>query len=176
MAEIAVVGIGNVVHGDDGIGAHVVRHLAAAGRAGATELYECGMRPFDILGVLLEHPTVVIVDRVVRGSRPGTLHRLDAAELDPLSEGLRFSDGLGVPDVVRVAREMGCENRVVVLGLEPGDITPALGLSPEVSEAMPRLVASVEREVGVAVFARATPRSARRRHGALRTDRVSLSA
>jgi hydrogenase maturation protease len=148
MSGIAILGIGDVLLGDRGVGVHVVRRLAEDGGLPGVDLYDGGMSPFGTLGVFLEHDHVIVLDTVSSGTHPGRVRRIDPETLDAVTEGLRFPDGLGLPDVVRVARELGWRGDLVVLGIEARDSEKHAAISADVWAAIPRLLRAIERELG----------------------------
>jgi hydrogenase maturation protease len=146
MSAVAVLGIGNILQGDDGVGVRVVRELEKAAPPSGPDLYDGGTAPFDMIEVFLEHDRVIIVDCVTAGDEPGTVHRVTPEVLAGIESGSRFAHGLGVPETVRIARDLGCEAEVVVLGVEPAEIGWSLDLSDPVEMAVPRLVDAVRVE------------------------------
>lgn len=146
MARAAVLGIGNVLQGDDGVGVAAVREIEVAGLVPGCDTFDGGTAPFDMMSVFLDYDLVVVIDAVRAGRRPGTVYRLTPDALDD-SRTVRFAHGLGVSDTVRVARELGSQARVVVIGVEPKCIDWSLDLSDEVRASMGELVFAVRREV-----------------------------
>jgi hydrogenase maturation protease len=148
MNTVAIVGIGNILQGDDGVGIRAVRSLHADGSVHGTDLYDAGPAPFDALDVFLEHEFVIVLEALGAGRAPGTVYRTTVDGLDPISAGLRSAHGLGLPDTVRVARELGACPEVVILGVEPGRIGWSVDLSQPVAAALPHLLDAVRRELG----------------------------
>ena len=75
----AVIGIGNVVLSDDGLGVHAVRRLRDRYRFGDDiELIEGGTAGLLLLPSLADARRAIIVDAIDTGTAPGALVRLDA--------------------------------------------------------------------------------------------------
>jgi len=136
-----VVGLGNRLRRDDAAGLEVARRLRRLLPASASVL-EWGV---PIPG-LLEHwageDSVIIVDAMKSGGRPGTLRRFDATA-DPLPiEALHFSShGLGLAETVALARTLGrLPDSLVVWGIEGASFEPGENLHPEVEKAVERVV------------------------------------
>jgi hydrogenase maturation protease len=146
MNTVAIIGIGNTLRGDDGVGIRAVRGLHEGGSAAGADLYDAGTAPFDALDVFLEHEVVIVLQALGAGRSPGTVYRATLDDLDPLSAGLHSAHGLGVPDTVRVARDLGACPKVVVLGVEPDATGWSVDLSGPVAAALPRLIHAAERE------------------------------
>lgn len=137
----AIIGVGNTLRGDDGVGIHAALRLQ--GQTHGVEVFDAGTAPFDLLGVFLEHDTVIVIDCICTGREPGTMYRLPPEAMDTAEESVRFAHGMGVPSTVRLARELGSTAEIVVYGLEPAMIGWSLGLSPEVAAALPALLEAV---------------------------------
>ncbi len=127
-----VIGIGNPWRGDDGIGHAVVDALAdTPGLATAKSHGE----PAELMELWQGHDPVILVDAIVTGAAPGTLHRLDARE--PLPRGARYSShGIGLAEAVELARSLGeLPGTLIVHGIEPACLEDGARLSPEISAA-----------------------------------------
>ena len=89
--------------------------------------------------------TVILIDAVHSGAKPGTLHRLDA-HLQPLAKKFfRFSThAFGVAEAIELARALGrLPPRLIVYGVEGKSFEAGVGLSPEVEAAAPEVVERV---------------------------------
>jgi hydrogenase maturation protease len=151
MTSAAVLGIGNILQGDDGVGVRAVETLSQRRPPVDADLYDGGTAPLDMLGLFLDYDLVVVVDCVRTGREPGTIYRLTPEALEPLCDGARFAHGHGVPEVVHLASRLGSSAEVVVLGVEPGSIDWSLELSRGVRAAVPALLDAVTAEVARAI-------------------------
>jgi hydrogenase maturation protease len=150
MGMTLILGIGNLLLGDEGVGVHVVRHLEAAGPLPeGVECLDGGTGSMVLLEPLQAAARLILVDATCDGQPAGTLERLQprfASDFPPSLAahdiGLRdllesfYLTGGGAPDVVLYA---------VSITL-PQDMTTEL--SPAVAAAVPRVAAAVRREVG----------------------------
>ncbi|WP_026372264.1 hydrogenase maturation protease [Thioalkalivibrio thiocyanoxidans] len=138
-----VIGIGNPWRGDDGIGHAVVDALAGApGLATAKSHGE----PAELMELWQGHDPVILVDAIVTGAAPGTLHRLDARE--PLPRAARYSShGIGLAEAVELARSLGeLPRTLIVHGIEPACLEDGAGLSPDISAAIFRMSRHILKE------------------------------
>ncbi|HET7753634.1 MAG TPA: hydrogenase maturation protease [Anaeromyxobacteraceae bacterium] len=148
MGRIAVVGIGNVLMGDDALGAHVVKRLEAEYEVpGELSVVEAGTPGAALPDVLAGFEAVVVVDTVkVRGS-PGEMRVLDKTRLlakDPVLPMSPHEPGLR--EALFAMEFQGIAPREVLLvGVVPGEVVLAVGLSPPVAAAVPGALAEVVR-------------------------------
>ncbi len=138
-ARVAILGVGNDLHGDDGAGVWVVRHLAARSPAAPNLLLiEAGTAPENFTGPLRRFgPDLVLeIDAADQAAPPGTATWIDWREAD----GLSASTHTLPPSVLAsfLAAELGCEIRLV--GIQPASLAPDEPLSPAVAAAVLDLV------------------------------------
>ena len=146
--SVLILGVGNPLAADDGVGVRAVEALAAAG--GLPEgirLLDAGVLGMDILAWVDLGEPLVILDAVHGAGQPGSLYRLDLDEIPaPAAPRLSVHD-LGIANALHAARLMGRPLRGTLLGVEPERVEAfAAGLSPAVAAALPALQAAAIRE------------------------------
>lgn len=151
--RVLVVGVGNVLRGDDMFGIEVVRRLREIDLPPSVEIIETGIAGISLVQALLDgYDALLIIDAVERRRPPGTLVMLEPRVADPaeMSETDRrefFADlhqadpSLGL----MLARALGClPPRVRILGCEVEDCDELLvDLSPAVRAALPSAIQMV---------------------------------
>jgi hydrogenase maturation protease len=149
---VLVVGVGNVLRGDDGAGPAVARRLRERGVA-ARELTGEGV---GLVALFEDAPAVVLVDCVRSGAAPGTVHRFDVSDA-ALPAGLRGSSSthaVGAAEAIELARVLGrLPARLIVYGIEGARFDAGAPLSDAVARAVDAVVDRVAGELG-AVHAR----------------------
>ena len=144
-----VVGVGNDLRRDDGVGRHVVRALRAEAPAPLADLVEATGDAGGLLELWSGRDRVVVVDAVRSPDPPGTLHRWDP-DRDPWRSPAAptSSHGLSLGDAVELARSLRrLPAHLVVHGVTIADVADGDGLSPAVAAAVPRLVERVRGEL-----------------------------
>jgi hydrogenase maturation protease len=146
-----VVGLGHPDRGDDGVGPAVARVVAAHLPPDARTRVVVHGDPTALLDLWEGHDHVVVVDAVVTGLPPGTLHRVDLGSTVPRRArrtGEAGTHGLGVVDVVELGRALHrVPARVVVVGVEAGCLDVGTGLTAPVAAAVDEAAAVVRAEV-----------------------------
>lgn len=138
-----VVGVGNDLRGDDGIGPAVARRVREA-RSGARVEVLLGDAA-DLVELMRGEEQVVIVDAVATAGEVGRIHRVDASGG---WEGPRQPEGsthaLGVAEALELARALRClPPHVTVFGIEGTRFGIGQDLSPEVRAVEDLAVAAV---------------------------------
>jgi hydrogenase maturation protease len=147
-----VLGLGNVLLGDEGIGVRVVERLVddqADGRlpAGA-RLVDGGTLGLSLLPLLDDAEAVVMVDAVDLGLAPGSVVVLRDEELVARMGGAISVHQLGVGDLLAVARLRGTmPARASLVGVQPERMEIGLELSDAVAAAVPEAVRLASREI-----------------------------
>jgi hydrogenase maturation protease len=162
--RIAVIGIGNVLAGDDAVGPHVVRVLEARYELPeAVQVIDAGTPGYDLTAFLVGLDAVVLVDAVRARGAAGEVRLYDKAALLEKKPILAVSPHEpGVREALLNADFMGVTPTVVrLVGVIPGATATGIGLTAEVRAALPAAVEAVGRELaalGVALRERVPPR------------------
>jgi hydrogenase maturation protease len=164
-----VIGVGNLLLGDEGVGVHVARRLLERPERlpPGVRVVEAGTSILDCLGDALACSRVVVVDAMRSNARPGSIRRIGAARLRAIEASSRIGVSLHAWGVPQFATAIGLLSpappRLSLVGIEPARIEPRLGLSPPVARAAGRVVAWI-REGRIGLGVRATDGRARSRH------------
>jgi len=146
---LLLLGLGNVLLGDDGIGAAALACLERDYQIPPeVRLVEGGTLGLSLLGEIAQARQLILVDAVATHDPPGTLVRLDgAAVVDAVRERLSVHQ-VGVADLLDAARLIGRYPATVrLLGLVPGSLGLSVTRTAAVQGALPALVESIVQEV-----------------------------
>lgn len=151
-APVVVIGVGAEMRGDDGLGPAAASVVArrVADDPGIEVAWTDG-EPARLIDTWRDRRLAVVIDAVRTGAPAGTPHRLDP--VDGVSTALgrpsASTHHAGLAEALALGRVLErLPDRLVVLGLEPGDTGLGAGLSAPVAAAMPHLVDAVVEEVG----------------------------
>ncbi|MBN2562138.1 MAG: hydrogenase maturation protease [Phycisphaerae bacterium] len=145
-----VVGIGNLLCGDDGVGVEVARRLAALPLPDHVEAYDGGTSGLDLACIVENRRRVVVVDAFDAGEPPGAVFRLSPERLRPISDA-----GLSVHDfhllhALDETKLTGSEpEQTIVFAVQVADTSAGIGLSAPVHEAVERVIALVAQELDI---------------------------
>ncbi|MGE5379963.1 MAG: hydrogenase maturation protease [Methylocystaceae bacterium] len=150
MKRVKVVGIGNPLLTDEGVGIHAINRLIFMDLPAGIDLVDGGTNTYDLVDVFSDSDYIIIVDALKAGDEPGAIYR---ASLDDL--GLKPSEGsvslheINFMEAMHMVRLQGYNPQVVVFGIEPAVIDWGLELSPTLEARMPRLLELVKAELEV---------------------------
>lgn len=152
VRRVVVVGMGNVLTGDDALGPTVVRVLEAGWcLPPEVETVDAGTPGADLAGVLAEADAAIVVDTVAASGRPGDVVRYDRETL--LARPLQPRTNPHAPGLAETLWSLAIVDeepvRVVLLGVVPEAVEVGRPLSPAVDAAVPRVVDAVVGELRV---------------------------
>ncbi len=145
---ILVLGIGNILLRDEGVGVRVIEQMQKMHLPDDVELVDGGTAGADLLDVLAERRKVIVIDAVQADCEPGTVLRFTADDLVQ-PDGVAMSlHELGLGEALKMTRQLGCAPRdVVVFGIKPKDTGCGLELSEEVEASVSKVVELVMAEI-----------------------------
>jgi len=147
-ARLLLVGFGNSLAADDGVGPAVVERLREGELPSGLRAEEGGQDALCLAGLWRGEPEVWLVDALIRGAPPGTVHRLEHEELLAIPQRHATAHALSLPECLRwlvLAHPEMAGVRYRLWGVEPGRVAMEEGLSPAVTEAVAGLVGEIRR-------------------------------
>jgi len=148
---ILIVGVGNPLARDEGVGIRAVERLREADLPAGVRVLDAGTDLLAAIPRLAEADRVVLIDAVRAGRSPGAIYRMTLEDLLARAKDepeWRSAHDLTVPAAVRLAQAAGVTlPPTVVFGVEPADVALGEGLTPEVEAALPALIEKVLAEV-----------------------------
>ena len=148
-----VIGLGNPLMSDEGVGIRVLHRLEARQPAlVGTEFADLGSAGMRVLHAIAGRRKAVLVDCAFMGAAPGTMRRFrpeDVATVKRLA-GLSAHEG-DLLAILRLSRELGeCPEQVVLFGIEPATIAPGTELSAVLAARLDEYAGAVAAELGAA--------------------------
>jgi hydrogenase maturation protease len=145
---VLVVGCGNLLRGDDGVGPLLVRHLWERGMPDGVRLVDGGTAGMDVAFQMRGAEKVVIVDASATGASPGTIYRVpgsELAELPPLdglhTHSFRWDHAIAF---ARWALADACPSDITVFLIEAANVAFGTDLSSDVTAAMDQVIEIIE--------------------------------
>jgi hydrogenase maturation protease len=142
VTGLVILGLGNLLMADDGVGVHAARALEADPPGGAL-VRDVGTAVFDAVSWLECATRVIAIDAVDAGQPPGTVVSFDIDVEDAAERPASLHD-LDLPALLR-SFPPGRRPRVTVVGLQPAVVAPGVELSPVAAQALPHLLRAVRR-------------------------------
>ncbi|MEZ5288368.1 MAG: hydrogenase maturation protease [Vicinamibacterales bacterium] len=137
MADRLVLGIGNLLMGDEGVGVHAIEYLRGAGLPDDVNLLDGGTGGFHLLDVLSADAPLVMIDATMDGEPAGTVRTLRPRYACDFPRALSAHD-IGLRDLMEAAQITGALPDVALITVSIDEIRAMdMTLSPAVASALP---------------------------------------
>ena len=146
MDKILIVGIGNLLCRDEGIGVHVIQEMKNMRLPDHIDLLDMGTSTMDLISYLEEVKKLIVIDAMKAGGTPGTIYRCKPEDLLPTEEDPISLHEIGLLETLDMAKKKGLEIDTVVIGVEPKVIDWGMELSEEVKSKIPTIIEAVLKE------------------------------
>jgi len=147
--KTVVLGIGNLIMQDEGVGVRVVEALERDHTMpeGVT-LIDGGTSAMEMLDELSDLDHLIVVDAINAGKPPGTLLRIEGEDVPVFFRTRLSPHQIGLPDVMASLEFLGAQpKKMVILGVQPQTMELGMELTPVVAAQVPALVRQVLAEI-----------------------------
>ncbi len=127
-----ILGVGNILFGDEGFGVHVIRALEGSALHKGVDLLDGGTAALDLLNHIAGYQRLIVIDTVQGGEPPGSIYRFTPDDFTPERKLLTSVHQIDLIDVLQMADSPVCKPAsIVIFGLE---------LSPELQARVRQVV------------------------------------
>lgn len=146
-ATTLILGIGNTLFRDEGVGVEVIRRLALADDLKDVVLIDGGTLSFTLAPEIADSPRLIVVDAAILGTAPGSVRVFEGDAMDRQLSGKGKSvHEVSLMDLMDMARLSDTlPRRRALVGIEPGEVAWGDSLTPEVEAAVPIALAEIRR-------------------------------
>ncbi|MCB2295931.1 HyaD/HybD family hydrogenase maturation endopeptidase [Clostridium algoriphilum] len=149
IKDTVILGIGNILLQDDGVGVHVIKQLENEKLPSTIELVDGGTSTLDTLGLFLDYKKVIVVDCLRAGLKPGTIYKIKPEDIKNYKkENLSIHD-VQILDVARMANMMDKYPEVIIFGIEPEKIAVDLEMTQTMVSIIPEIVSNIKKELEI---------------------------
>ena len=149
VRHVLILGLGNPLLGDEGIGVRVVEELQGLELPDGVTVVEGGTAGLGLVDLMKGYQKVIIVDAADMGHPPGCVVRFTPleAQLKTVEAPLSLHQiGLGEALTLAEALEVAPAERIII-GVQPSQVEMGAGLSPEVERAIPKIIRTILSEL-----------------------------
>jgi hydrogenase maturation protease len=147
MDKILIIGIGNMLCRDEGVGVHVIEEMEDMKLPEHIELLDIGTSTLDLVSHLEGVRKLIAVDALKAGGPPGTIYRFTPEDLLPKEGGPISLHEIGLLESLDATKKMGREIETVIIGVEPKVLDWGVELSEEVKKKIPAIIEAVQKEL-----------------------------
>jgi hydrogenase maturation protease len=148
--DVVVIGLGNVLLSDEGIGVHLVRRLSGRQEEFTSiEFVDAGTAGMSLLHLIANRKKAVIIDCAQMDAEPGAIRRFTADEVKSIKKLSHYSlHEVDILQVINLSKQLGeCPNDVVFFGIQPETLAPCRNLSKTLSDRIGTYIADICKEL-----------------------------
>ena len=143
-----VLGLGNPLFSDEGVGIHVIHSLMRSDYQKKAELVDGGTDGLLLLNFVEEADHLIVVDAINGDLSPGSIRKLDLAEIPVLVRQKLSPHQLSFQEVLALANlRVKLPSSLVLFGVQPALLDWGTRLSPTVKAAVPALIRMVKNQI-----------------------------
>ena len=147
VPRIVIIGVGNLLQRDEGIGIHAIRALQDINLPHDIKLVDGGTSP-DLIAYTRAGDKMIIIDCAKSGGKPGTIYKFIPEDLAAGKGILTSAHEMGVIENLKLMELTGNKPKeTVIIGIEPAEIDWGIELSERLQKKLPELVKVVMREI-----------------------------
>ena len=155
---ILILGIGNYLLGDEGVGVHAVRCLEQEELPSSVRLVDGGTGGFHLLSFFSDYDPIIMIDATMDGAPPGTLRLLEPRFASDFPRALSAHD-IGLRDLIEAAALLAPLPKIYLITVSISDLQDMrTDLSPAIARSLPgvtQAVASLAKSLSDQTFPRA---------------------
>jgi hydrogenase maturation protease len=145
--RVVIIGVGNLLLKDEGIGIHVIQALQEMELPEDVRLIDGGTSP-ELWAYTRIGDKLIIIDAAKAGGAKGAVYRFKPEDITAEKGFLNSAHELGVIEALNLMTFAGNKpGDVVIIGIEPAEISPGLELSTVLRQKMPDIIKVVLREI-----------------------------
>jgi len=149
LLKTLVLGIGNILLRDEGVGVRLVEAMQGMDLPEDVELLDGGTSGADLIDEVADRAKVIVVDAAQADCEAGTIFRFGLDDLARRAESTISLHELGLLETLAMAERLGCApKQVVIFGIQPKEVNLGLELSEEVAATLPKVIDLVLAEAG----------------------------
>ncbi len=140
--NIAVIGIGNILMKDEGVGCHVANLLLSEYEfKPEITIIDAGTTGTDLLPYLEEHDRIIILDAVEFEQEPGFIGSIENDDILARLTTKMSMHHMGITDVLSTAKLLDIvPSQLFLLGMQPKDLSVGMELTEEIRKRLPRML------------------------------------
>jgi len=150
--KVLVLGIGNYLMGDEGVGVHVVHALSKVDLPEYVDIIDGGTGSFDLMPILAQYPLVIFIDATMDFKVPGTINVLYPKFAHDFPTVLSAHD-VGLKDMINALEFKGELPKIILITVTIREMIPmTIELTDDVQKSIPAVVDKVREIVGKVKF------------------------
>ena len=150
VEKTMILGVGNLLLRDEGVGVHVAINLQEYSLPDNIEVIEGGTDGFKLFHLIMEADRLIVVDCVKGGDEPASIYRFEIDDFDHFPDLYKTSvHQVSITEVIKLTGTMRTPPRTTIIGIEPDEISMSMELSPGIQAKLPKVLEIVLETAGL---------------------------
>ncbi|MCP5005993.1 MAG: hydrogenase maturation protease [Planctomycetes bacterium] len=146
--KTAVIGIGNLLLMDEGVGVHVINELGKHKLPGKVKIFDGGTGGLKLIDLMRDADNVIFIDAVETDRASGVFFTFKPDDVSLMYREKKYSlHDTNLQDVIRMAEVLGKPPKMKIIGIRPKTIGYGMELSTELRNLMPDIINHVLNEI-----------------------------
>ncbi|MFQ5685904.1 MAG: hydrogenase maturation protease [Candidatus Scalindua sp.] len=142
--KVVIIGVGNLLLMDEGIGIHVINELERQKLPQNVEIYDGGTGGFKLTDLMHGAKMVVFIDAVDTGKAPGTITTFNPEDVRSIYQKKKYSlHDTDLMEVIKMVELLDNPPEIEIVGVQPKTINYGITPSKELRDAMPDIINTV---------------------------------
>lgn len=143
--NILILGIGNILQKDDGIGSHIISYILETCKSipENIEVIDGGTAGFDLIPLMIGRDKIIIIDALKTNAPAGSIYKFTPDYIKQSKQTYSLHDA-GLKTIIDSLKLMGDNPNIEIIGIVPEDInTLDIGISDSIKKSIPEAVKQI---------------------------------
>ena len=142
--KIVVIGIGNLLLMDEGIGVHAINELEKYDLSRSIEMYDGGTGGFKLIDLMHGAARVIFIDAVETGKTPGAVTTFSPEDVHSIYHKKKYSlHDTDLMEVIKMTELLDNPPKIEIVGIQPKTINYGTTLSKELRDSMSDIINTI---------------------------------
>jgi hydrogenase maturation protease len=143
-ARILIIGVGNYLLMDEGVGIHIINELEQYKLPQNVEIYDGGTGGFKLVDLVYGANKVIFIDAVDMGKRPGTVTAFKPEDVRSMYPKKKYSlHDTDLSEVIKMIKLLGNPPEIEIIGVQPETINYGILLTEKLKNSVPNIIQTV---------------------------------
>ena len=147
-SKVLVLGVGNTLRRDDGIGPEVIGELKRSEKSIQADLQNGGTDGLALLEIIKVYRKAIIIDAVDMGLKVGDIRLFTPEEAKiNIKQDTLSTHGFGLAETIKLMEHLGINTELMIIGIQPEDISFGEGLTKKIRATIPTIKEIIEENI-----------------------------
>jgi hydrogenase maturation protease len=147
VKKILVLGVGNILLSDEGVGVWVIKKMQEVELPEDVELLDGGTAGLNLLNYIEGREKLIVIDCLMAEDKAGSVYRFRLEDLTTPAEMITSLHQVGIREILNILSQTSPKPETVIIGIVPETTAVNMGLSAEVEAVIPKVIELVLKEI-----------------------------